>query len=498
MRIGEWGSHQRRWWGKWHLYLGLIAGLIVSVIGITGSMLVFQDEIDQRLYADFFVAEQNGTYKDYGEILSLLKKNHPELSIESLMRNEGNIHPTYRVLTDASRTEVFVNPYTGEILGARPRYGRFMSTVMNIHSTLLIPVAGRYVAGAAGLVLLVLSITGIRLWVRPKVRQLLSSMTVKFSSSFTKQNHSWHTLLGVISFPVVSMLSLSGCVIMLNFLVLPLIFMSAGRSPQVLMSLLAGKSTCSIVNTPPSLTSILKSVRQEEPDAKITAILFPKDTESTYFINARKTSGTEVERIVFLSVDQYSGKVLLNSEKGFPELVHLYIDWVKPIHFGSFGGLPTRILALVAGLIPLILTITGFFIWWPRYTKKTKKRKFPDLSPTVSNINVSKFFLIQLQKGFRYALWGLPLSFFSGVLYGLLAGAAWQPACLAVIFCGCLSIINFIIALTVFLINALFLIPFKKGKRSILRYFAWSAAFGLVYFMACFLYSVYLHNCTYR
>lgn len=498
MRIGEWGGHQRRWWGKWHLYLGLIAGLIVSVVGITGSMLVFQNEIDQWLYADFFVTEQDGTYKDYGEILSLLKKHHPEISIESLMRNEGNLHPTYRILTDASRTEVFVNPYTGEILGSRPRYGRFMSTVMNLHNTLLIPVAGRYVAGAAALVLLILSITGIRLWVRPKARQLLSSLTVKKSSSFTKQNHSWHRLLGVVSFPAVSMLSLSGCVIMLNFLVLPLIFMSAGHSPQVLMSLLAGKSTCSIVNPQPSLASILKSVRQEEPEALITAIIFPKDAKSTYFINARKSSGTQVERTVFLSVDQYSGKVLLNSENGFPELVHLYIDWVKPIHFGSFGGLPTRILALAAGLMPLILTITGFFIWWPRYARRQKKRKLPDLSPAPSNINARQYFLSQLQKGFRYALWGLPLTFFSGALYGLLAGAVWQPACLAVVFCGCLSIINFMMALMAFLFNVLFLVPFKKGKHSILRYFAWSAAFGLIYFMVCFLYSVYLQNCTYR
>lgn len=492
MKIGEWGDHQRRWWGKWHLYLGLIAGLIVSVIGVTGSILVFQNEIDQRLYADFFATEPNGIYKDYGEIGVLLQKHHPELSIESLMRNEGSVHPTYRVLTNASRTEVFINPYTGEIIGSRPRYGRFMSVVMNLHSMLLVPIVGRYIVGASALVLLILSITGVRLWVRPKVRQLLSALTIKRSSSFAKKNHSWHTLLGLVSFPMVSMLSLSGCVMILNFLVLPLIFASAGRSPQVLISILAGKSTCSIVDPPPLLSSILKSVQQEEPKAQITAILFPKNAEATYFINARKTSKNKLDRIVLLSVDQYSGKILLNSEKEFPNLVHLYIDWVKPIHYSALGGLLIRIFAFVAGFMPLILTITGFFIWWPRYMRRPPKRKLPDLNAALPYINGRRYFISQLWKGFRYALWGLPLTFFSGMLYGLLAGFIWQPACLAVIFCACLATINLVIALIAFLFHIFILVPFKRGKHCILRYFAWSIPFGLVYFIVCFLFSIFL------
>lgn len=484
VKIREWGSHQRRWWGKWHLYLGLIAGLVVSVIGITGSILVFQNEIDQRLYADFFVTQPNGIYKEYGEIRALLQKHHPELSIESLIRNEGNIHPTYRVLTNASRTEVFVNPYTGEILGSRPRYGHLMSVVMNLHSTLLLPAAGRYASGAAALVLLILSVTGVRLWVRPRVRQLLSALLVKRSSSFAKQSRSWHTLLGVFSFPVVSMLSLSGCVIMLNMLALPLVFMSAGHSPQVLIRLLSAKSTRQIEKPPLSLTYILKSVQEEEPNAKITAIFFPKDTLGTYFINAREPSDNGIDRVVLLSVDQYSGKVLLNSEKEFPKLVHLYIDWIKPIHYGSFGGLLIRILTFVAGLMPLILTLTGFFIWWPRYMQRPKKRERPDLNPTPHYVNGGLYFLSQFRKGFRYALWGLLLTFSSGALYGLLAGFVWQPACLAVIFGGCLAIINIVIALVSFLFNIIILVPFKKGKYNILKYFAWSMAFGILYLAA--------------
>ncbi|MEH2244574.1 PepSY-associated TM helix domain-containing protein [Nostoc sp.] len=40
------------------------------------------------------------------------------------------------------------------------------------------------------------------------------------------------------------------------------------------------------------------------------------------------------------------------------------------MHFGTFGGFPTRILHVFVGLAPLILFVTGFVIWWYRYPCK--------------------------------------------------------------------------------------------------------------------------------
>ncbi|WP_298908692.1 PepSY domain-containing protein [uncultured Nostoc sp.] len=50
-----------------------------------------------------------------------------------------------------------------------------------------------------------------------------------------------------------------------------------------------------------------------------------------------------------------------------------------PLHYGTFGGLPTRILYVFVGLAPLILFITGFGMW--RY----RKRPTPDFSPVRKN-----------------------------------------------------------------------------------------------------------------
>lgn len=499
----NWGRHQRKWWGKWHLYLGLFAGLIVSVVGITGSILVFQDEIDQKLNPELFTVEANGTYKDYGDILPLVEQLYPEMSVQSIMVNKGATNPTYRILTDGFQTEVFINPYTGKIIDTRPRTGRFMSSVMNIHRTLMIPGVGSYIVGAASLILLILSITGIRLWLPKKIHQIRSSLTVKFSTTFKQQNRSWHNILGVFTFPVVTMLSLSGCVFVFNILILPLMLILSGNSPQTLMNIFAAKSNYSAEYNSLPLADILDSFQNEEPQAKITAIIFPRDSVGAYLINAQNPGKIEEGRRVLSSIDQYNGKILFNSETDFPNVVHAYFSWIQPIHFGSFGGIITRIMALIGGLTPLLLTITGFLIWWPRYTsrKKYREKNKDKINERVDEqdlpeVNVWKFLRNELKKGFKYAMWILPITFLSGGLYGLFVGILWQPACFAVIFCSFIAAFNFVVALITLLFNLLFLVPFKKGKRYILRYFAWSINIFIVYLIAYFFFSN-IHICKF-
>lgn len=504
MIFKEWGSHQRKWWGKWHLYLGLIAGLIVSIVGFTGSILVFQDEIDQQLNPELFFVEEKGTYKDYGEIMSLVNELHPELSPQSIMINKGGLNPTYRILTDNFQTEVFINPITGEIIDTRPRFGRFIGSVMELHRTLMIPVAGRFIVGAASLILLILSITGIRLWLPKKIHQVKSSLTVKFSSSFKQQNRSWHNILGVFTFPIVSMLSVSGCAFVINLLILPLMLMLSGYSPKLLMNIFASKSNYSVEYKTLPVSDILNSFHKAEPEAKVTAIIFPGDSTGAYLINAQNPGKIEDGRRVLSSIDQYSGNILFNTETDLPNVAHAYLSWIQPIHYGSFGGIITRLLAFIGGLTPLILTITGFLIWWPRYISRKKYRDKNNYINTddvidkvdLPKVNVFKFLFCQLKKGFKYALWILPITFLSGGLYGLAAGIVWQPACFAVIFCSLLAMLNFGVSVIALLFNILFLVPFKKGKRYILKYFAWSSSIFVVYLAAYFFFSN-IHICRF-
>ncbi|MEH2242723.1 PepSY-associated TM helix domain-containing protein [Nostoc sp.] len=69
-------------------------------------------------------------------------------------------------------------------------------------------------------------------------------------------------------------------------------------------------------------------------------------------------------------LDQYTGEVVQLQNGLKPSRADRLFNAFGPLHFGTFWGLPSRLLYLFVGLAPLILSITGFVMWWYRYRKK--------------------------------------------------------------------------------------------------------------------------------
>lgn len=485
----QWAKHQQRWFGKWHVYLGIIAGAIVAFVGVTGSILVFQDEIDRALNPELFTVTEQQHKMSFAEIVPLIRQKHPQLKFSYMMMEEDKPNLAYRLFNFKTEDEYFINPYTAELSGKRLHESSFIHIVTELHRTLLVPTAGRYIVGLTTLCLLILTISGLRLWIPAKWNQLRSVLTVKLNAGFKRQNYDWHNVLGFYSAPVVTLLALTGFCITFSPLVIALLFVLNGQSPQGVGSLLGAKSTYAEgVRTLP-LEDIVAATQKAMPGVRIAGVAFPADSTGSYRLDVIGEGLPKSGKREMLILDQYSGKVLLNSRSDFPNSGNAYLSWLTPIHYGSFGGMPTKILALLGGLMPLVLFVTGFIIWWPRFRKQKQK---VNSNAEVSDLIVLTFryrwhyFYFSLKKGFRYAFWVVLSSIAIGALYGLPSGIVIQPAVFAIAFTCLLVVINFVVALPVWGINLLFFAPFQKGSRGIIRYFAWSFSFLVVY-LTCYL-----------
>ncbi len=82
-----------------------------------------------------------------------------------MFADEHNPNGTFRFFNFHTEEEFFINPYTAELCGKRMVNSSFIRIVLNIHRTLLVPAAGRYIVGFATLCMLILTISGLRLWV---------------------------------------------------------------------------------------------------------------------------------------------------------------------------------------------------------------------------------------------------------------------------------------------------------------------------------------------
>lgn len=423
-----------------------------------------------------------------------MQQKYPEQKFDYVFQtDEENPNAAYRFYKFDTEEEFFINPYKGTLSGSRLINSSFIRIVMNIHRTLLIPGAGRYIVGFASLSMLILIISGLRLWVPQqykKWKQWRSVLTVNFKAGFKRQNYDWHNVLGFYSAPVIIMLSLTGFAITFSTVFIAFLFMLNGQSPQSVAAIFGQKSVYTEGVKQLSSTEVAKIAQEKFPDAQLLGIAVPTAKDMVYRLDLKSKGQSKAGNRIMLMVDQYSGKLTLNSETDFPNIGNSYLSWLTPIHYGTFGGMPTRILALIGGLIPLLLYITGFIIWWPRYKKqknKPVKKGYiqPKETSSVIDENRRNTFNYNFSKGLKYALYFLAFSFIAGALYGIISGVILPPAIFAVLYTGISICVNFIIALLVFIFNLLFFMPFKRSKKSVVKYFALSLAFVIVFLPVC-------------
>lgn len=50
------------------------------------------------------------------------------------------------------------------------------------------------------------------------------------------------------------------------------------------------------------------------------------------------------------------------------------LDSFRRLHFGTWGGLAVKILYSFVGVLPLLLAITGTYIWLQRRNKRARRR----------------------------------------------------------------------------------------------------------------------------
>src|SRR5258708_20873657 len=97
-----------------HVCAGLIVGLVLGIISLTGCFLLFKYEIDRALWADFFYVNPGEQRVPLDTLLLTAKTQFPD---EKPVRFQVVGDPRFSVqIFTASKRTIFINPYTGTII----------------------------------------------------------------------------------------------------------------------------------------------------------------------------------------------------------------------------------------------------------------------------------------------------------------------------------------------------------------------------------------------
>ena len=395
VKRANWVSSPQRVWLRRalfqvHLWVGVALFAYAIAIGLSGSALVFRDEMERAIWPAVYRVAPVERSVTMQATVDRIQKDRPGWVVFALRdfntRGQATtalMRPAAGKLT-ANYRQVYFNPYTGEVLLDRLRYGGWLGWLANLHEYLLAGPAGLIVSGWMAVGLLVLCVTGILLW-WPGVQRWMGALMVNPRARWKRLNWELHSVVGFWT---------CAALIVVTFTGLDFAFPDAIGSMVELAT--DGTLSAHVAQpNPQKRTAILSSAPLMNIDQAIEAVrlVLPREAPAGYL----QLPATRAGAAQYKATGYYSGSL------PYSELVRVAIDartgavvsygdtrkeshgsrveqYFTTIHFGSFGGagltgLMIKWLWVLVGLAPALLATTGLIMYWNRSLRPAWLRK---------------------------------------------------------------------------------------------------------------------------
>lgn len=395
--------YQMLW--RWHFYAGLFVMPLLLLLSITGTLYVFQPQIEAALYPNrLFVAApaQDAARLSYSDLARAAQAALPAQS--SLLRVNVNntvdrsAELVYK-LPSGRKTSIYLNPYNGQVLGRLDVDRRFMQVVRNLHRDLMLGRWGGILMELAATWTLVMLATGIALWWPDKSSQAVSSKGRLRPRAELRGRLWWrdlHTVIGIwfaagAFFFVLSGMPWSGVWgANVKALATSMSFGYPASGVRTGHVHSAGPGQTKLADEPftqtpwatgdtavpqsshaghghASLDQIVAAIRQaglaggyelavpQTTDGVFTASYYPADPQG------QRT----------LHLDQYTGEVIAQTRYAQYGFLAKAISLGTALHMGQLAGRINQIVCAVIALALGALSLTGLIMWWSRRPRGT-------------------------------------------------------------------------------------------------------------------------------
>lgn len=374
----------RALWVQVHLYLGLFIGALLVVFGLTGSVLVFWQEIDEWLNPRLLtVTVPSGApagaagYRPLEDILAAAEQAAPPGSRVTQVYGPGNADGVFAVYVEQPSkawARIFVDPYRARVTGVRA-YGAaewmpssFMDVVFALHYTLFLGETGVTVAGIAAVLLILSLLTGILVW-WPRTGQWRQAFVIRRPMTPFRFLFDLHKTVSLYLCVALCAVLLSGIDMNLNG---PYVWMVQLFSPATRGPAQTPTSTPAPGQAPIGAERAVAIAAATYPGGELSAVAMPDSETGVYLVGRRQVPGLSAfwsERTV--AIDQYSGAILeVRDPTTRRSAGETFLDWQWPLHSGQAFGLTGRLLVFLSGLACPVIYATGFLMWWRKRRPK--------------------------------------------------------------------------------------------------------------------------------
>lgn len=388
---------------RWHFFCGLLFIPLIIVISISGCIYLFEDEYEDFMYQDLLFVTPGekalpasvllgnarvaipemraASFKSFPEaersveIIFRTTPEHVHNPVQTSMEWAGDGPEKVRMVMNRERTSVFIDPYTGNVLGKMKSSDRLMGFMKDLHGNLLTGKIGTKFVELTSCWVMMLMTTGLIMWWPRGKTGVMGTLIPRLR---TNKRLFWRDLHAVPAF------YFSFFIIFLVISGLPWtdVWGDAFHTIQrdLKMSAPAGFHSRELESTPfkgskqISIDSIISEAKNRGYQGELN-VKIPRNAEDTYAIQRNSDDPAERPSMHF---DQYSGKVLAASDWNKVPLLAKSVSYGIKLHRGEYFGVWNLVLVLVTTLVLVFMAVSGIVLWLQRRPKgKLGAPKYP-------------------------------------------------------------------------------------------------------------------------
>lgn len=340
---------------KYHSFLGLLSGVYLLIIGLTGAILAFNKDIDLAEFQKYDMEGSPGTLA-LDKAIETVQAEFPLWETRIVYFRVGE-----RIIFELRRPEakrfVFVHSDTGGIIANIDANTTISKWLLQLHYSLHAGVFGRILLFVMGIIYLLSLLTGILLY----RKMLLKTLCFKVRINRGRRGNFYsalHRYIGVWALILNLVLVVSGIFLAYKVAKAGLQDPKEPTSPKLDIS----------------VERSLEGIEANYPEFTPTYIRLPKKEDSPLVI-----SGVFDQDPFYFS--EHYNKILIEPKTGTVTSVIKVSEaslstkldsMITPLHYGQYGGVLIKLLYCFIGLSGPFLSVTGFLIW-----NKKRRRSNP-------------------------------------------------------------------------------------------------------------------------
>lgn len=344
---------------RWHFLAGLAACPVLIVIAITGALYAFQPELERVLSPELHEVSPGPTRLAIDPLIARLPADCAPATIDQAPRTNAAV-VVWCAATPLRR--VFLDPYTGRVLGSQTWDDSLFGIVLELHWELLLGERGRLVIEWATSWALLLMLSGAYLW---WPRRKAGVWWPRRHVAGRQRLRDLHAIAGAYMLPVLLALAATG------------LFWTQ-LAGQNRWKPIAADAVSETWKAPPTSTVVSGATRIGYDRALAAAGIAGYTTErrvrvrigakpdAAYQVYVTDESDGSPSQAILTIVDAYDGRVLRRLDWDAHSALGKLDAAGYAIHVGAIAGLPGRILAVLAALVLATLCATGPWMWWKR------------------------------------------------------------------------------------------------------------------------------------